>query len=185
MNSAYPFNSQKWYNSVMPSFNKTTVVMYGSHSEEISRFRMEAIPLGFRGTPGLSWLLHLTPYITGSKPKFRVRVTRISSLIDTPFMVNMRCVGAGRERAVIANTSYTIREYFSQDFQDMLLSDNAKFSYILELAQPHITDVYRPTIEAELVSFKTIYQETITLWVSGIIIGFLVSLLTWLITNKH
>ncbi len=171
--------------SSMPSFHRATLVIYGDHLEEVAKFRVEAKPLGFRGIPGLSWLLHLTPYITGCKPKFRIHVTRLASLMTGSFQLYLRRIGGGKDYILLQTGTIKTPDYNEPFQHDEPISTRAEFSYILQiLAEPK--GIYA---EVELVSFRTKYQEDVTMWIGGFILGLfgalLGALLTWLLTRGH
>jgi hypothetical protein len=176
-------NKLNWKLNFMPSFHKSTICIKNNQGQEIDKFRVEARPLGFRGTLGLSWLLHLTPYITGSKPKFCIIVKRLS-ISSIPFQLALKRKWAGHDHLVL-KTPIIETKIYHEDFQhDEPISQSGEYSYILQLAE----DSYNQA-EAELVSFKAKVQEDITMWVFGFVMALLAagfgSIITWLFTRGH
>lgn len=163
----------------MPSFHKTNAIVLGD-TEAIGNVEMEASPLGFRGIPLLRWLLHLVPYITGSKPNFRIRVV---SSVNRPFnIVLKRKVDNKSDSTVLTSEEITTNRY-SADVQDIPISNNSQFSYTL------LAYFKGAHAEAELINFKSQYQETITMWIFGFAVAILAagfgSIITWLFTRTH
>ena len=171
---------RKW-RQTMPSFHKSVITITGSHLEEIDTFQVEAKPLGFRGIWGLSWLLHLTPYITGSRPKFRISVKRLGNS-SNPFQLAMRRIGGGHDYLIL-KTKVIEGNTYSETFQhDEPISNSGEYSYVLQLAESQHSQP-----EAELVSFSAQIQENITMWGFGFLAAFLAagfgSLITWAFTR--
>lgn len=160
----------------MPSYGKTELCIYSdiqSGAKEIDKFYIKAKPLGFRNI--LSWW----PYLTGNKPKFNCKVTRLSNKTDSAWGVTLYRSHAGTNKIFFpCGVSVDIQQdHYEFKFEDEMICESGEYSYEAEI---HV-GVYSD--KARVVTFMAKAQEDVTLTVLNVVALILAagigSLLTW------
>lgn len=165
----------------MPSYNKADLSVYSdieSGAVEVGRFHIETKPLGFRGIKGLSWLLHLFPYVTGSKPKFCYQVAPSSQNLGDTFGVTLSRLHTQDEH-IVRFTGVNIQGHYEDSFEDDMIAWSGEYSYKIEV---HVS-VY--SAKTEIIAFKALAKDDVVMSVVSFIFLLLAagigSLLTWLL----
>ena len=175
MNTSKP---RRW--NIMPSFSSLTIPEIQDKDgevKEIGQFIVKTRPLGFRGIRCLSWLLHLFPYITGSIPKIRITIKHTSLIRTIPFTVAVFEARNGNISKTILIEKSDTGEYVG-DIEASMISKSGQHRYSINLQ----SKVNAPC-NYDIVVFKAIAQENITLIVFGLLLGFVSSFLTWLLAR--
>lgn len=169
--------------NIMPSYNSFPLPIYKSvdnQLEEVAKFQIKSKPLGIRGLRGLSWLLHLTPHVTGGKPKFRFQVVRVYQKQGDYFIIALSRMAYGKE-TVLSYESKICKDSYVEDFEDSHITEPSMFTYNI-LVQTHFESA-----KATVVSFKALAQEDMVIAISSFVLVLLVaglsSFLTWLLVR--
>jgi len=168
----------------MPSFPLLTIPEVQDKDgelREIGQFIIRTRPLGFRGIKYLTRLLHLFPYVTGSVPKFKLTIRHKSTIEDIAFRVAI----------------FAVRD--DETYKTLWIDKSDTEDYVAEIEAPMIpqTGQYRYSANLEsrvnaqcncdIVVFRALAQESITLWLGGMLTTLLGvgigGLLTWLLTK--
>jgi hypothetical protein len=165
----------------MPSYSRKELSIYSdieSGVKEIDKFRVKAKPSGFRK------VLSCWPYMTGSKPKFSCKVTRLSNKTDIGYNVSLYRSHVRKndkvKKDVVFFSSICVdiqQEHYEFDFEDEMIGESGEYLYEAKIHVGVWSD------EAKVVTFKAIAQEDITLTILALVAGFVISLLTWLLTR--
>jgi len=165
----------------MPSYTKVNLSIYSdveSGAKEIDKFDVSTRPLGFRK------ILRFWPYITGSKPRFNFNVKRLSDKTGIGYNVTLyRSHLRGNDIAeneviFFSDMGDTIKqEQYESNVEDEMIGTSGEYSYELQIQ----VGVWSEKVK--IVTFKALAQEDITLTILALIAGFIISLITWLITR--
>ncbi len=176
--------NKHWRWKVMPSFPKLTIPEIQDKDDElreIGQFIVGTYPLGFRGAfrkiKYLRNLLYSVPYITGSIPKFRLIIKHTNGIELIPFRVNVsESKNDNLGRIILWDRSDT-GEYIG-DIEAPMVSRTGQYRYSIGLQSS-----VNASCNSDIIVFKAIAQESITLILYGFLLGVVSSLLTWLLAQ--
>lgn len=151
-------------------------------TEEIGQFSIKTHPLGFRGVlrkiKYLRNLLYSVPYITGSVPEFRLIVEHTSNIGVIPFTVFISQERDGEAMPTILYPSKSTEGQYIKDIKAPKIVISGQYRYYTALK----SKVTAPC-NCDIVVFKAVAQENVTLVIYGVLLGFVSSFFTWLLTS--
>jgi len=149
--------------------------------KEIGQFTVKTHPLGFRGAlrkiKYFRNLLYSVPYITGNIPRFRLIVKHTSEIGIIPFSVNVPESKNDNLKKIIL-WERSDREEYTRDIEAPMVSRTGQYRYSIGLSS-----MVNAPCDCDIIVFKAIAQESITLIIYGFLLGSLSSFLAWLFTG--